>query len=137
MYASLFKTGQAQGAVPTGYLASEASAFLFMPQEPHPALALLLVGLLLFLPQLQLPPVLQLPPPHLPQPPPAAPQLPQPRRLFFDSSISTGARTGTWMMTPLSSITSTDSFGTLIETTLPRPLGVSSIVPTCGIFCFA
>src|ERR1700736_1497818 len=122
------------------HLASEVSAFLLMPQEPHPPALLLSLELLPEpqppFPQVQLPPLAQLP--QLPPPPPLALQLPQlPPRLLFDSSSSTGGRMGTWMITPLSSIASTDSFGTLIETTLPRPLGVLSIVPICGISSFA
>src|SRR3989442_8967723 len=79
-----------------------------IPQDPHP------------------PPPLEHPPPPLEQPPPPLPPLPHPPLLqppleSHDphTSPDTWSFTGTWIITPLSSITSTDSLGTLIETTLP------------------
>src|SRR6266496_4192031 len=112
-----------------------------LPQPPPP------------LPQLQPLPPLSPPPlllrPQLPQPLPPFPpplllrrQLPQPPLLsiFCSTSCATGPEdwfTGIWIVTPLSSMTETDSWGTLTETTFPGPLGVLSIAPICGIDCFA
>src|SRR6266496_2537422 len=92
----------------------------------------------LFVPQLPLPQ----PPPPLPQPLLLRLQLPQPPLLsiFCSTSCATGPEdwfTGIWIVTPLSSMTETDSCGTLTETTFPGPLGVLSTAPICGIDCFA
>src|SRR5947199_185762 len=84
-----------------------------------------------------------LPPPPLrlqllQPPPPPLPlwlQLLQPPLLSF--LLASGLLTGMWIVAPLSSITSTDSWGTLTETTLPGPLGVLRMAPICGSDCLA
>ncbi|HYX49981.1 MAG TPA: hypothetical protein VE843_09590, partial [Ktedonobacteraceae bacterium] len=81
-----------------------------MPQDPHPPP---LEQLPVVLPQVPHEPV-----EHPPLQPPFAPQDPH-------TESDSCSFKGTWIITPLSSITSTDSFGTLIETTLPCPPGVS------------
>src|SRR5450759_4722736 len=109
------------------------------PQEPQPPPLSLLAAFAPLFPQEQAPPEAHPPVPPLfpleqpdpdPQPPPFAlfiPQEPQPPPPFISF-----CSTGHWIMTPLSRLTSTEDFGTLIETTLPWPPGVSKNEPTDG-----
>src|ERR1700694_1888944 len=111
------------------------------PQEPQPPLLSLPSAFAPLFPQEQAPPEAHPPVPPLlpleqpdPHPPPLAlliPQEPQPPPLISFCS------TGHWIMTPLSRTTSTEDFGTLIETTRPWPPGVSRNAPTDGKVCLA
>src|SRR5438876_11864888 len=113
--------------------AVSAKSFFVTPHPPLPHCPVLHPPLphpLLPQPPLPHPPLPHPPLPH--PPPPFTLQLPQPPA--FGSAI---VSTGIWMVTPLSSITSTELVGTLIETTLPGPLGVCRMAPSCGICCLA
>jgi hypothetical protein len=86
----------------------------------------LVVEGLFFAPQVQGPPFEQLQ--FVP--------LPQLLQLLLDC-VFCSSSTGTWMVTPLSNMTSTEFLGTFTATTLPDPLGVFRNAPICGICRFA